>query len=420
MLHICRQYLPDKVYLYLSGEMCEEHEKNDPYLYCIHQLEEHTDHHIETEVILRPDLTEVQVFDSFVEEFRSILKTIRQQEEAGQILVNVSSGTPAMKSSLLMLSVLSEGNYLPIQVATPERKMNPRDVDWRSIGKEEKWELNFDNLPDHEDRTSIASSQNWASEIKKEVIQRHLEAYNYVAALQVADDMTDFDPVCRELIHAAVCRLRLDFKGMGKLAASPEYSSAYIPVRESNYRILVEYALSLLIRLKKHEYADFLRALSPLLFDFYKLILKDEYGIDIDKQYTYQKRTGELYWDRNKLSAAPEILHILEMEYEDRGGFHFGSVANSHLTTLILGMTENGFLKKKIDLLKKVESELRNMAAHQMVSITRETVKETVDVWPEQIMDAIREVLDRYIIKNRDHVWDSYDTMNQMILRTLK
>ena len=38
MLHICRNYLPDQVYLYLSYEMCVHHEKDDRYRYCIEKL----------------------------------------------------------------------------------------------------------------------------------------------------------------------------------------------------------------------------------------------------------------------------------------------------------------------------------------------------------------------------------------------
>lgn len=38
MLHICRIYKPDIVYLYLSKEMCEFQEKDDRYRYCLEQL----------------------------------------------------------------------------------------------------------------------------------------------------------------------------------------------------------------------------------------------------------------------------------------------------------------------------------------------------------------------------------------------
>ena len=47
MLHICRHYQPDKVYLYLSKEMCELHDKCNPYIYCLKELGRLIGHHFE-------------------------------------------------------------------------------------------------------------------------------------------------------------------------------------------------------------------------------------------------------------------------------------------------------------------------------------------------------------------------------------
>ena len=49
MLHICRIYKPDIVYLYLSKEMCEFQEKDDIYRYCLEQLGKKLDKHFESE-----------------------------------------------------------------------------------------------------------------------------------------------------------------------------------------------------------------------------------------------------------------------------------------------------------------------------------------------------------------------------------
>ncbi len=40
LLHICRVYQPDIVYLYLSKEMCEAQEKDDRYRFCLRKLQE--------------------------------------------------------------------------------------------------------------------------------------------------------------------------------------------------------------------------------------------------------------------------------------------------------------------------------------------------------------------------------------------
>ena len=53
MLHICRNYLPDKVVLYLSGEMYQHHMQDNRYLYCLEQLSKQTGHDFQTEIIVR-------------------------------------------------------------------------------------------------------------------------------------------------------------------------------------------------------------------------------------------------------------------------------------------------------------------------------------------------------------------------------
>ncbi len=40
LLHICRCYKPDKVYLYMSKEILKHHEEDDRYLYCLRKLDE--------------------------------------------------------------------------------------------------------------------------------------------------------------------------------------------------------------------------------------------------------------------------------------------------------------------------------------------------------------------------------------------
>ena len=74
MLHICRIYKPDIVYLYLSKEMCEFQEKDDRYRYCLEQLGKKLDKHFEVIEIQKNELEEVQVFDTFMKEYRDLIQ----------------------------------------------------------------------------------------------------------------------------------------------------------------------------------------------------------------------------------------------------------------------------------------------------------------------------------------------------------
>ena len=105
VLNIIRNYKPDVVFLYMSKGILEYHKKDNRYVYSIEQLKKHIGIDIDIKVIDRPELEDVQLFDSFIGEYTDILSELHKEYPDYQVLLNVSSGTPAMKSSLQILSL---------------------------------------------------------------------------------------------------------------------------------------------------------------------------------------------------------------------------------------------------------------------------------------------------------------------------
>ena len=83
----------------MSKEMLEFQRQNDRYRYCIKKLGEKLEHSFKVVVIEREDLEEVQIFDSFIDEYQEILQDIIMKHKGCELYLNVSSGTPARKSS---------------------------------------------------------------------------------------------------------------------------------------------------------------------------------------------------------------------------------------------------------------------------------------------------------------------------------
>ena len=133
LLHIARVYKPDEIIMYMSKEVLEYHNSDNRYVYCLEKLDEMQGRHTDIRVIERPELTQVHEFDYFYKDFLEIIKGIYNTIGPDDILLyNVSSGTPAMKSGLLVLQTLGEYPGKLIQVPTPERKMTEhihRDYD---------------------------------------------------------------------------------------------------------------------------------------------------------------------------------------------------------------------------------------------------------------------------------------------------
>lgn len=139
MLHICRNYLPDRVVLYLSGEMYQHHVQDNRYVYCLEELGKKMSHPFEIEVIVRDELTEVQDYEYFYTEFTKCINDIvAQMDEGDELLLNVSSGTPAMKNALIILATLAEFSFQPIQVSTPLKRSNYMDENTKNYEVQEQ------------------------------------------------------------------------------------------------------------------------------------------------------------------------------------------------------------------------------------------------------------------------------------------
>ena len=217
MLHICRNYKPDKVIMYMSKEMLENQETDDRYRYCLDQLSKLQQHEMKYKIVERRELTEVHEFDYFYEDFRRIIHQIyKEMDETDTLLINVSSGTPAMKSGLLVLQTLGEFPAKMIQVATPERKINEHIH--KNYDVELLWELNEDNEDGSPNRCREIKCPTLSKIKKEEIIKKHILAYDYSAALEVTDTMQkDEVESYRDLLYMASQRMMLDFENVDKM-----------------------------------------------------------------------------------------------------------------------------------------------------------------------------------------------------------
>ena len=151
MLHIVRHYRIDKVYLYMSKEIIQYQEADERYTYCLKKLGELQNREIQYELIRRPELIEVQDFEIFYREFKEEIDKIRKEMgEDDELILNLSSGTPAMKSWLLVIRTMNELSCKAVQVVTPDRAMNEhRNKDYQV---RDLWELDPDNKEGAENR----------------------------------------------------------------------------------------------------------------------------------------------------------------------------------------------------------------------------------------------------------------------------
>ena len=415
LLHICRVYHPDKVYLYLSGEMMTYHEKDNRYCYCLDRLKESESFQMEYEVIDRRNLVDVSQYDYFYRDFYRILSKIQEgMEDKDELLLNIASGSPQMKSALLVMQQMTEGRARCIQVKTPEAARNiHKEIEEYDV--ETLWELNADNAKNYKNRCEEVILPSLVSLKKLEIIKEQISNYDYNAAISIAYSLPEKSyGKLKNMLNLARARQDLDTDKIKK-----SYFDLYkqmIPIK-GNGQDVFEYALNLGNKLEKREYVDFLRGITPILVDMFEMVLRDSCGLDI-RTLTMRDSHGSLKWDSQSLEET-EVKLILDKWY--RRGFNAEDkyVQSDHLTVLIENKSRDRDLRMLVRKLRDVEGSIRNMAAHEIVSVTDNVIHDRTGLYGREIMDMIRQLFSYTVLASDNLDWDSYKKMNEMIKKLI-
>ncbi len=423
LLNICRFYQPDKIYLYMSKEVLEYHKSDNRYILCLEHLYKYLNKEFEYEIIERGDLEEVQIFDFFYKEYRELLNDIHMKYPEGEILLNASSGTPAMKNALFVLCTLSDFAMKPIQVSTPLKKSNTSE---KRIDLQNPVEDYFDIIdmilsePEKfQDRTTIATKENLNFELRKDIIKNHINNYNYAAAKDVAEMVKNFLPEkSYYLILAAFYRNNLDREKVTKYLKLAEDNFDYYETAQLR---LIEYVLYLSVNIKRNMLLEFIRGISPALDYLFQMGFEKETGIRLDKYL--KEKDGKVTWKKSCLESDEDgnkILRVLNKSYYN---FNFGNSASSDKFLSLMKSKEFGIedssVTKKADELRKIEYEGRNKAAHQIISIDDEFLKRNTGYRSKEIIDKIIQFIHAIDLGVKQEHWNSYEYMNEKIIRSL-
>lgn len=429
MLHICRHYDIDKVYLYMTKEIWKNHKKDNRYKFFIDRLAKQKDKKIEYITIEDSELERVQEYDQFFFRFEGIIDKIMQEKgEDDNIFINISSGTPAMKNALVILQDLKDYDCKFIQVATPMKAMNKNEhsdnPDWELL-----WELNAELEKDGENRCAENKCPSLSRLRQEEIIKKHIDEYDYRAALSVARGMEKHSTknYIDELVRA-VNRYNLNMKKVDNDYKKDGFDIT--PVKSGDARKLFEYALWLNIKLKREEYVDFIRGITPLVVELFEIILKSKGKFDINN-YCKKNDRDIRVWDETKVIVKlpgkdVSIKEIVNKEYQIKhsdsgkvGEFKLNMIYSEALMYLIKNLIDDKLLVETVSNIRAVEEDIRNLAAHDIVSLDSDYIREKTEFTPVQIMDMLKILFSRtnFSIKKED--WNSYEDMNEELKRRI-
>lgn len=421
LLHISRCLDIDEIYLFLSKEMCELDERDNRYMYCLEQLMELAGHKFIVHKIMRPDLIEVQVFDTIFSDFREVIgeltKTLEREDE---LYLNISSGTPAMKSALQVIATFAERKMIPVQVSTPSKAYNEHREDVKGdYDVELQWEMNLDNQPGFKHRWTISSNMNLAAEIKKNIIKNLVNSFDYVAALDITKGMSDFiDESALNLLQAAASRIKLDKRKATAFLKNVDYKM--FPHEMSSECGIFEQLALCRIKILKEEYADFLRSISPLFFAMLERVVKRELGIVLEDYYGIKKGlNGTIFkaWDIDKVKAEPVLVRILTRDgkYELRRQV----VYTAHLVELLNMKNSSREVVDVVARIRRVEEDIRNPVAHCITYITEDVIKTATGMSAMDIFKLLKKLAIYSGIHITDEDLHTYEKCNDEIIKRL-
>lgn len=279
LLHICRHYHPECVVLYLSQEMLAQQQKDDRYRRSLRLLAE--EEGFETEILCeeRPEMDSPHLFDVFYEDFERCIHTLHERYPGRRILLNLSSGTTAMKSALAVLPYLLDLPVCGIQVSSPQKAHNDKREPLQEYDVDLAWEYNLDRKSEEfADRCEEPKMENLRAKLQRRTLEAHLKVYDYTAALEAGLQMGKLLPGgARELLQAAALRARNEWK---KIA--PPLRERLIAPGSLEEKAILEYTFSLQALQQRGEVAEFLRGLTPALYQLSLYALKKLAKIDLE------------------------------------------------------------------------------------------------------------------------------------------
>ena len=405
MLHCCRVYQPDVVYLYFTKEMLETENKDHRYTWAIEKLGKELKHEFKIEKIERLECTEPNIFDTFFDDFDHCFDKMEKEYPEAEIYANASSGTPAMKSAIVIIASMSVKKINVIQVSSGEKSTVHRPhVD--SSDLQALWDTNGDN-EDMKDRTILIQSRNFKVKIKKENIRRFINAYDYSAAALLAEDIKEnISKEAFEMIKMAENRYLLKNKAFRKY-------SLYTPVTEE-----IEYILWLGITLKRKDYLNFMRGITPAAQKLMEKAFSNMVG-DMKKYcYENEKNKGSYTWACKKLEETDmgmKILDILKVKFPN---FEERPCSTIHLNTVIQAMSDDETLKGYAKEIREAEEKIRNPAAHTIISIDPQFIKDKINISVDKLYCDMKRMAEKLCHVNKE-AWNSYERMNEIILEKL-
>lgn len=188
-------------------------------------------------------------------------------------------------------------------------------------------------------------------------------------------------------------------------------------------RKLYSYMNYLQIQLNKREYADYLRGITPLLVDVFRLLLVRDCIPNLDEYiHPVVKPTDDdillyrgMQWTQEVIESTNNIIRQTWQHYYGDAFNYEHYLSSSHLLKLIEHNSTNEAMKHHAMQLRQIEKKIRNLVAHETVHVDIAFIKERIQCAPEEVHTLLIETL--HLAGLTDPIqWQSLSHLNQQMI----
>ena len=287
LVHIARKYRPEKIIIVFSERTISK--KDD-----IEKVIRSIDSEYLPEIVYHEPIilnNEVHIFDTMFDQFDDIIREYYTKDD--EFILNLSSGTPQIKSALFVLNRLSEINVKAVQVPSPEKKSNAgvRHDDSEDI--DVLIDTNLDNKQDYVDRTIEDTSDKFQQGLIKKTLRDFIKKYDYKASLEIANQLPDFPGLkdCRKKLQDIVDSL--DRQDIPQLLQKKKWS-------EEQKKVLNAY-LTIDLQKERGNYSEGLIRIKNLTEFILEDYIENRYQGFLDNYVSESEKYYLGIWDYSKI-----------------------------------------------------------------------------------------------------------------------
>lgn len=432
MLHILRHYAPvDRVFVFLTKEMEDKETESGCYTKGIQKVAPQCK--IE---FIRSGITEPHIYERLTV-LQDVFQEKYEQYPNEEWLLNLSSGTPQMKSVMSLIG-LDHSQVKAIQVFSPAEGSNNKSHPEKTP---EMLEMLYHFNDDDDPSSSNRCNEPELSLLKKHSVKMQIISlvrnYEYEGALQLLrQNRSLFSDISEKLLRHAVHRRNLMWRDANKIISS--YNGKSLISKAGDFE---EFFRVMELRQRKKQLYEFIVKTTPIctkLATDYAMSLAQRMLFDLNACSEIRRdEDGDVRYvlKREKIGRYNNTL-LEHLNHKYKGGFKDSDLSISNMAYICEWIINSGISSNRRDIeIKKifarlsiVSENIRNKVAHKIVmNLTENIIREwskgkersgiaDTGLDSRDILNYLHRASD--LIRGQKFQWD-YDELNNSIIDSL-